>query len=82
VAGPILIAIAMDKYGDDAFFWSMGVVHGFIAVFSAYRMTRRPAVPLAKQGPNTPTTMHPSGSGIESIQQYTRDETTEFTVDE
>ena len=81
VAGPILIAITMDKYGDDAFFWSMGTVHGFIALFSAYRMTRRSAVPMAKQGPNTPTTMHPS-SGIESIQQHTRDETTDFSVDE
>ncbi len=82
VLGPVLVAILMDRYGDQAFFWSMGAVHALISVFALYRMTRTQPVPLDKQGPSTPTAMHPSGSTIESIQQYTQDETTDFSVDE
>ncbi|MFV2031990.1 MAG: MFS transporter, partial [Gammaproteobacteria bacterium] len=82
VVGPVLVAMIMDSYGAQAFFWSMGVVHALISVYALYRMTRSRAVPLDKQGPNTPTAMHPSGSAIECIQQYTRDEAIEDSVDE
>jgi hypothetical protein len=46
-----------------------------------YRMLIRAPVPLDKQGPSTPTAVHPSGSAIESIQQYTSEET-EFDLED
>jgi len=81
VTGPVLFATIMDYYGIHALFWSIATVHALTAVFAIYRMISRPPVPLDKQGPSTTTAVHPSGSAIESIQQYTHDET-EFDLDE
>lgn len=81
VAGPILVAMIMDTYGNQAMFWSIAAVHGLMGVFAIYRMIRSAPVPLDKQGPSTATAVHPSGSAIESIQQYTHDET-EFDLED
>jgi MFS family permease len=81
VTGPVLFAMIMDRYGNQALFWSIAVVHGVTGLFAIYRMIRSAPVPLDKQGPSTPTAVHPSGSAIESIQQYTREET-EFDLEE
>jgi MFS family permease len=80
VAGPILVAMIMDTYGNQAMFWSIAVVHALTGVFALYRMIRSAPVPLDKQRPGTATAVHPSGSAIESIQQYTHDET-EFDLE-
>lgn len=77
VVGPVLIATIMDQLGEDAFFWSMSAVHGLIGIFALYRMARREAIPLGKQGPSTPTAVHPSVSTMENVQQYAIDETAE-----
>jgi len=79
VLGPILIAIIMDRFGDQMFFWSMGGVHGLMGLYALYRMTRSAAVPLQKQGHNTATAARPTGSVIECIQQLARDEATDDT---
>jgi MFS family permease len=81
ITGPVLFAILMDNFGDQALFWSIASVHGFMGLFAMYRMIRSAPVPLDKQGPSTPTAVHPSGSAIESIQQHTREET-EFDLEE
>ncbi len=81
IAGPILVAMMMDTYGNQAMFWSIAAVHGLMGVFAIYRMIRSAPVPLDKQGPSTATAVHPSGSAIESIQQYTHDET-EFDLED
>ena len=77
VLGPILIASIMDRFGDQMFFWSMGGIHGLMGLFALYRMTRSVAIPLQKQGHNTATAVHPTGSAIEGIQQLARDEATD-----
>ena len=82
VFGPILIAIMMDQFGEQSFFWSMAAVHGLLSLFALYRMTRSAAVPLKKQWRNTATAAHPTGSVFEGIQQLARDEATEFSIDE
>ena len=74
VVGPFAVAAVMDLLGNDAFFWALGAVHLLAGVFALYRMTRRPATPLAEQGVTAPTGVHPSSSSIESIQQYVHDE--------
>jgi MFS family permease len=79
VLGPILVAIIMDQFGDQSFFWSMAAVHGLLSVFALYRMTRSAAIPLKKQGHNTATAAHPTGSVIEGIQQLARDEATDYS---
>lgn len=81
VTGPVLFAMIMDRFGDQALFWSIAAVHGLMGLFAIYRMIRSAPVPLDKQGPSTATAVHPSGSAIESIQQYTREET-EFDLEE
>jgi len=81
IVGPVLFAMIMDKFGTQALFWSIAVIHALTGLFAIYRMIRSAPVPLDKQGPSTPTAVHPSGSAIESIQQLTREET-EFDLDE
>ncbi len=81
IAGPILVAMIMDTYGNQAMFWSIAAVHALTGVFAIYRMIRSAPVPLDKQRPGTATAVHPSGSAIESIQQYTHDET-EFDLED
>jgi len=79
VLGPILIASIMDQFGEQAFFWSMGGAHGLMGIYALYRMTRSAAVPRNKQGHNTATAAHPTGSVIEGIQQLARDEATDYS---
>ena len=81
IVGPILVAVIMDTYGNQAMFWSIAAVHALTGVFAIYRMIRSAPVPLDKQRPGTTTAVHPSGSAIESIQQYTHDET-EFDLED
>ncbi|MFZ9039609.1 MAG: MFS transporter [Gammaproteobacteria bacterium] len=75
VTGPVLFATLMDFYGNQALFWSIAAVHGLTGLFAMLRMLISAPVPLDKQVPSTATAVHPSGSAIESIQQYTHDET-------
>ena len=75
IVGPVLIAMAMDRLGVQALFWSIAVLHGLTGLFAIFRMLSSPAVPLSKQGPSTNTAVHPSGSTIECTQQYTHEET-------
>jgi len=77
VIGPVLIASVMDLLGKDSFFWGMAAVHGLIGLFAFYRMARREAIPLGKQGPSTPTAVHLSVSTMENVQKYSIDETNE-----
>ncbi len=81
ITGPVLFAVIMDTFGNQALFWSIAVVHAVTALFALYRMIRSAPVPLDKQRPGTTTAVHPSGSAIESIQQYTHDET-EFDLED
>ncbi|MCP4469386.1 MAG: MFS transporter [Gammaproteobacteria bacterium] len=81
IVGPVLFAMIMDRYGTHSLFWSIAVVHGITGLFAIYRMSGSAPVPLDKQGPSTPTAVHPSGSAIESIQQFTREET-EFELED
>jgi MFS family permease len=81
ITGPVLFAMIMDRFGDQALFWSIAVVHGLMGLFAIYRMIRSAPIPLDKQGPSTATAVHPSGSAIDSIQQYTREET-EFDLED
>ena len=74
IIGPATVAFAMDKFGNNAFFWCMGGAHLATTLFAIYRMTKRSATPLEKQGSVTPTGMHAASPVFESIQQHARDE--------
>ncbi len=74
IIGPVVVAALMDFYGNDFFFWCMGGAHLITALFALYRMAKRPATPLAKQGSFTPAAMHPSSSVIECMQQHAMEE--------
>ena len=75
IAGPVLFAIVMDAFGERALFFAIAAVHALTGLFAFYRMASSAPVPREKQGRSTATAVHPSGSAIESIQQYTSDET-------
>ena len=60
VLGPLLIAIGMDKFGDNSFFWSIAMVHAVVGLFAIYRMMRRPPPPPEEQGHCEFSTIHPS----------------------
>jgi MFS family permease len=75
VAGPLGFAVIMDSFGNQAFFWAIAAVHASTALFAIYRMLRSPPVPLDRQGRSHSTAVHPSGSAIDSVQQYWSEET-------
>jgi MFS family permease len=73
VAGPLVVATAMDILGISWFFWCMGIAHLCTAIFALYRMTRR-RVLRKKQSAVTPTAIHPSSAAYESMQQHARED--------
>ncbi len=76
VLGPVIVAAAMDFFGNDSFFWSMGIAYLVMGLFACYRMTRRATLSGTKHGAiTTPTAMHPSSAVIESMQQHAKEET-------
>jgi MFS family permease len=81
ITGPVLFAVIMDAYGHQALFWAIASIHGLTGLFAIFRMFNRAPIPLERQGPSTAAAVHPSGSAIESIQQYTSEET-EFELQE
>ena len=74
ITGPLLFAMIMDWYGHQALFWSIAIIHGLTGLFAIYRMLRRAPVPMERQGHSASAAIHPSGSAIESIQQYASEE--------
>jgi MFS family permease len=48
--GPVTVSLAMAAAGPDGFFMALSAVLGAIALFTAWRMTRRASVPQAEQG--------------------------------
>lgn len=42
IVGPLLIAYAMQHYGNEFFFYTMALMPLLICLYSVYRMTRRP----------------------------------------
>ena len=77
ILGPVLVAVTMDLVGNDAFFWSMGVAHVVTGLFALYRMTKRAAKPLDKQGSVTPAALRPTSSTIECMQQNAVEESSD-----
>jgi MFS family permease len=74
VTGPLLFAMIMDVFGPQSLFWSIAAIHGLTGLFAIYRMFRSAPVPMERQWPSTATAVHPSGSAIESVQQYASEE--------
>ena len=74
ITGPVLFAAIMDAFGHQSLFWSIAVIHGLTGLFAIYRMFRSAPVPIEHQWPSTATAVHPSGSAIESVQQYASEE--------
>lgn len=50
VLGPVTASAAMTGVGPMGFFLALALVHGAIALFAIWRMTRRSAVPAEDQG--------------------------------
>jgi len=75
VAGPLAFAAIMDYFGNPALFMAIAAVHALTALFAIYRMASSAPVPLEKQGRSHATAVHPSGSAIDSVQQYWSEET-------
>ena len=75
VAGPLAFAAIMDFFGNRSLFVAIAAVHALTALYAAYRMLSSAPVPLEKQGRSHATAVHPSGSAIESVQQYWSEET-------
>jgi hypothetical protein len=81
VSGPLGFALIMDTFGNQALFWAIASVHALTALFAIYRMLASAPVPRERQGPSHTTAVHPSGSAIDSVQQYWSEETS-FDLDE
>jgi MFS family permease len=74
ITGPLLFAMIMDALGPQSLFWSIAAIHGLTGLFAIYRMFRSAPIPRERQWPSTATAVHPSGSAIESVQQYASEE--------
>lgn len=49
ITGPFLAALAMELTGESGFFWFLAAVHVGVAGYAAWRLTRRPPVPVDEQ---------------------------------
>lgn len=56
VSGPLVAGWLMGRMGPDGFFLQIAVLVGLVAAYAAWRMTRRPAVPVDQTGPFTAVT--------------------------
>ena len=48
--GPAGASWMMAQLGSDGFFWALSAAHASVSLFACYRMFRREAVPMDKQG--------------------------------
>lgn len=49
IAGPFLASFSMSAFGKAGFFWFLAVVHAGVGFYAAWRLTRRPPVPVDEQ---------------------------------
>jgi MFS family permease len=54
IAGPALASAAMGALGPAGLFWHVASTAALLALYAAWRMTRRAALPLGEQGPFVP----------------------------
>lgn len=73
ILGPFAISLVMNV-SHAGFFWTLAGVHAGIGLFAIYRMLKRKATPLEKQGHHAPVTLRPSSRVVESIQEHLRDD--------
>jgi len=60
LGGPLIAAQSMEAIGPWGYFWALAALQTLLGLFALYRISRRPAKPLAEQGsyvavPTTPT---------------------------
>ncbi len=65
ITGPIITGYVMAAMGPDGFFLFMAILFAVLAVYTAWRMSRRPTTPDA-QGGFTPITPNVSVIGVEA----------------
>ena len=72
IAGPLITGWLMSDtvFGPPGFFMFMAVLLAVLAIYSGYRITQRPAIPIEDTG--TIAAMWPSGSPVmvELAQEY------------
>jgi MFS family permease len=66
ITGPILIGVLMNAFGADAFFAFVGGLLALIALYAAWRMTKRPAPSVAKTSPYAPVLPQTSPVAVEA----------------
>ncbi len=49
IVGPFAASLAMTSIGPEGFFWFLAAVHALIALFAAWRLTRRPPRPMPER---------------------------------
>lgn len=65
--GPILIGWTINLIGPDGFFLYIALLTAVMAVYAAWRMTRRSATPVAEAGPYAPLSPAVSASTVEVV---------------
>ncbi len=74
VVGPTAVAAAMDRFGNEWFFWCMGIAHLITGLFGAYRMTKGQITRKGRRLSVTPAAMHPSSAAYEGMQQCAKED--------
>jgi MFS family permease len=68
ISGPLVIGWLMTRFGADAFFAYVGGLLGLIALYAAWRMTRRAAPPVSATTPYAPVSAQSSPVAVEAAQ--------------
>ncbi|HAQ23919.1 MAG TPA: MFS transporter [Acidimicrobiaceae bacterium] len=71
MAAPISIGIAVESFGPEAYFWSLAVSLGLLALYLSYRIRVRQAVPVHRQSPFQPIFAR-SGEIAHSVGRWVR----------
>ena len=67
IMGPLILGALMQSAGPSAFWAFIAVILGLLAAYAAWRMTRRPATPVAETAPYAPVFGTATSVALEAV---------------
>ncbi|MEM7188182.1 MAG: MFS transporter [Pseudomonadota bacterium] len=79
LTAPVAVGFVMDRIGASGFFLFIALSLGLTALYALWRMTQRPAVPVAETGPMVPMSPVAGQVAVDAAWEAAMDDTTDQT---
>jgi predicted MFS family arabinose efflux permease len=80
MTGPLAIGALMTRFGPDAYFVYIATLLGLIALYAAWRATRRPSPAVSETSPYAPVAPQASPVAVELAQEVAIERAEEATA--